>query len=265
MPKNRLVFLGTAGGRQMVFSQERKSGGLLLELDGKRLLVDPGPGSLVHMQSLKLSPEKLDAVLLSHIHLDHSTDANAVLDGMEKPLLVAEEHCVRKKPDFDDWPRVSKYHQKKAQVFAVSPDTGASVGSIRIDATKTNHTCPCVGFVVGGSVRIGYASDGVYFKGQEKYFEGCDVLVLNVHVPKGHESMEKYMSVDDAVLFLRALRKKPRLIVITHISQFMIRANLWRQIKIISESTGCNVMFAEDFMELDLNSLETKPRILKPL
>ncbi|MBI2579206.1 MAG: MBL fold metallo-hydrolase [Candidatus Aenigmarchaeota archaeon] len=263
MVKNRLVFLGTAGGRHMVFSQERKSGGLLLELDGKRIAVDPGPGALVHMQRLKLHPEKTDAVMLSHIHIDHSSDVNILLDGIEKPVLVAEEHCVRKKSDYYEHPRVSKYHQDKSKVFAVSADQSVDLDGLKIETAKTNHTCPCVGFVISGTKKIGYASDGIYFKGQEKYFEGCDLLILNVHIPKGFETADKYMSVDDAILFLRAMKRKPQLTVVTHISSLMLRANLWRQIKIISESTGCNVIFAEDFMELDLGNLSAAPRILK--
>lgn len=263
MPKNRLVFLGTGGSRFMLISQERKTGGLFLELDNKRIIIDPGPGSLVHMQQLKLQPEKSDAILLSHLHIDHTSDANALLDGIENSVLIAEEHCIRKKPDFDDWPRVSKYHQSKAKVFAVNADQSLVLDGIKIETTKTNHNAPGIGFVITGSKKIGYASDGMYFKGQERYFEGCDLLLLNVHVPKGHETIGKYMSVDDVILLLRALRKKPQLTVITHLSPLMIRANLWRQIKIIQENTGCNVIFAEDFMELDLDNLNANPRILR--
>jgi len=246
----------------MVISHERKTGGLFLELNGKRIVIDPGPGSLVHMNSLKLQPEKLDATLLSHLHIDHTSDANALIDGMENSVLIAEEHCLRKKSDWDDWPRISKYRQSKTKVHAVNADQSVVLDEIKIETTKTNHNCPGVGFVISGSKKIGYASDGMYFKGQEKYFEGCDLLILNVHVPKGHETIGKYMSVDDVVLLLRALRKKPRLTVITHLSPLMIRANLWRQIKIIQENTGCNVIFAEDFMELDLDNLNANPRIL---
>lgn len=249
----------------MVFSQERRSGGMLLELDGKRIAIDPGPGSLVNMQQLKLQPEKIDAVMVSHTHVDHCSDANILLDGIEKPVVVAEEHCVRKKADYDEWPKISRHHQKKSEVFALNADQSAQIGSLGITATKANHSCPCIGFVITGSRKIGYASDGIYYKGQEKYFDGCDLLVLNIHLPKGSEIVGKYMSVDDAILLLKAMKKKPALTVISHISTLMVRANLWRQVKIIQESTGASVIFAEDFMEIDLDNVQAKHEIVKKL
>ncbi len=246
----------------MVFSQERKTGGLLVELDGKRFVIDPGPGSLVHLQSLKLKPEKLDFILLSHMHVDHSNDINILLDGIENPVLITEEHCVRKKPDFDEHPHVSKFHQKRTKIHVVNENDKLNIDGIEITATKTNHSCPGVGFVIKGSKTIGYPSDGLYFKGQERYFEDCDVLVLNTTLPKGHETINKHMTVDDAILLLKAISRKPKLSVITHLSTIMVRSNLWRQIKIIQESTGANTIFAEDFLELDMDNL--KSAVLKP-
>jgi phosphoribosyl 1,2-cyclic phosphodiesterase len=55
-----------------------------MELDGTRLLVDPGPGSLVRMRGRKekLDPRLLDGIVLSHAHLDHSGDLNIVIEAM---------------------------------------------------------------------------------------------------------------------------------------------------------------------------------------
>ncbi|RLA94179.1 MAG: hypothetical protein DRG69_05745, partial [Deltaproteobacteria bacterium] len=79
-----LKFLGTAGARVVVFKQLRASGGLWLELNGTRIHIDPGPGALVRALSSrpKLDPEKLDALLLTHRHLDHSADINVMIEAM---------------------------------------------------------------------------------------------------------------------------------------------------------------------------------------
>ncbi len=71
-----IKFLGTAGARFVMLKQLRASGGIWLELAGARLLIDPGPGTLVRCAKSRprLDPAKLDAIVLTHKHLDHSSD-----------------------------------------------------------------------------------------------------------------------------------------------------------------------------------------------
>ena len=60
----------------MVAHQFLASGGAWLSLGGTQILLDPGPGSLVQAIKRRLDPSKLDAIILSHKHLDHSSDIN---------------------------------------------------------------------------------------------------------------------------------------------------------------------------------------------
>ena len=82
--ENILRFLGTAGARFVMIKQLRSSGGMWLELGGSRILVDPGPGSLVRATSgrPKLDPTKLDAIIITHKHLDHTGDLNVMIEAM---------------------------------------------------------------------------------------------------------------------------------------------------------------------------------------
>src|SRR5512142_3006149 len=81
-----LKFLGTAGARFAVSTQLRHSGGLVWSLGGVVLWVDPGPGALVRALSSrpKVDPAKVDALLLTHRHLDHVGDATAVVEAMTR-------------------------------------------------------------------------------------------------------------------------------------------------------------------------------------
>jgi len=79
---DKVIFLGTAGARVMVASQILASGGLWFNLGGTQILFDPGPGTLVRAVKKKLKPTKLDAIILSHRHLDHSADANIMIEAM---------------------------------------------------------------------------------------------------------------------------------------------------------------------------------------
>ena len=77
-----VTFLGTGGARVLVFKQLLASGGLWLDFEGTRLSFDPGPGALVQATQRKLYPTQLDGIILSHRHLDHASDVNAMIEGM---------------------------------------------------------------------------------------------------------------------------------------------------------------------------------------
>jgi glyoxylase-like metal-dependent hydrolase (beta-lactamase superfamily II) len=67
----------------------------LLESGGHRAIVDPGPESTYptlreHLHSRGLSPVQLDAVLLTHIHLDHAGATGSLV--RENPRLVVYVH-----------------------------------------------------------------------------------------------------------------------------------------------------------------------------
>ena len=81
---NYLKFLGTGGARVVVAKQARSSGGIWLSLQGVNLLLDPGPGALVRCWSSrpKMDPTDLDGIIISHKHLDHTGDVNAMIEGM---------------------------------------------------------------------------------------------------------------------------------------------------------------------------------------
>ncbi|HTX43616.1 MAG TPA: MBL fold metallo-hydrolase, partial [Methanocella sp.] len=79
---SEITFLGTAGGRMVVTSQLRKSGGMWLQMGGKNILLDPGPGCLMRCVELGFQPGKLDCIVLSHRHIDHSNDINIMIEAM---------------------------------------------------------------------------------------------------------------------------------------------------------------------------------------
>ncbi len=96
---DEIVFLGTGGARYVIAKQLRATGGLLFRIGNKNILVDPGPESLYRLLEYvpKFDPEKIDAIILSHKHIDHSADINVYLDVMTRGgfqkhgILVAPE------------------------------------------------------------------------------------------------------------------------------------------------------------------------------
>ena len=79
-----IKFLGTAGARFVMIEQLRSSGGLWVSYKDTNILIDPGPGSIVRcaVSRPKLNPLKLNGIILTHKHLDHSNDINVMIEAM---------------------------------------------------------------------------------------------------------------------------------------------------------------------------------------
>jgi phosphoribosyl 1,2-cyclic phosphodiesterase len=77
-------FLGTGGARFVVAKQIRASGGMWMRFGTTQVHVDPGPGALVRALGTlpPQRPAELDAIVLSHKHLDHAGDVNAMIEAM---------------------------------------------------------------------------------------------------------------------------------------------------------------------------------------
>ena len=62
-----------------------------VEIDGHRILLDPGPGALVRLVKSPVGHEGLDIideVLLSHLHPDHCADLVPLLFALHSPVLA---------------------------------------------------------------------------------------------------------------------------------------------------------------------------------
>ncbi len=82
-----LVVLGSGGPG----ATGRASSCYLVLIDGTpRILVDAGPGAFARLGEAKLSLEKTDIVLLTHLHIDHSAE----LPGLFKARAVASSEPI---------------------------------------------------------------------------------------------------------------------------------------------------------------------------
>ena len=70
-----IVFLGTGGGRINLIKQARATGGFRINSANTSIHVDPGPGALITSVKYREDPLKLNAVIVTHAHVDHSNDS----------------------------------------------------------------------------------------------------------------------------------------------------------------------------------------------
>jgi len=256
---DRLIFLGTAGARVMVSKQLTASGGVWIELAGSTILLDPGPGSLVQATKRGLRPDTLDAIVLSHRHLDHSGDANVMVEAMtggglrRGGLLLAPEDALE-----GDDPVVLRYLRPfLARIETLTEGGTYHVGALTL-RTPVRHQHPGQTFGVivetEALLRLAFLVDTRPFAALEQHYR-ADVLVLNV-VRLEPGSGYDHLSIPEAQELIGALR--PRLALLTHFGMTVWRAHPWELAARMSDATGIRVLAARDGMTIDLQTLEVQ-------
>jgi len=243
----KLTFMGTAGARFMVAKQLAASGGLYLEDGATRLALDPGPGAIVQYAKRKIDAARLNGIVLSHRHLDHSGDVNVMIEAMTEGGFKKRGRLFCPSDALDDDPVVLGYLRGfPEEVVRLQPETDYRVGSIEFTTSPIHpHGSETYGFRFGD--RLGWVTDSAYYEGIAKQHR-AEVMVI--HTVLLERRPLPHLCLEDAEAIIREAR--PRLAILTHFGMTMWRAHPWELAARLSESTGIEVKAARDGMTIEL-------------
>lgn len=251
---DKLIFLGTGGGRVVVFRQIRHSGGMWLSMAGINILIDPGPGSLVRIFERGLDTRDLDLIIVSHRHLDHCADLNSVVESAtestKKPLdlLISPSDVIE-----GEDPILLRYLRKGIKDTQLIEE-GKSIAykNLKIIGTvKHIHKgAETYGIEIHSQdKKFVYVPCGKFFEGMlEGYSENADLMVFNTTFPHRQENFY-HLSAEDVEKMIQKYR--PKKAVITHFSVPMLRSDPEKIAAKISRKTGTSVVAASDGMKLE--------------
>ena len=253
---DHLKFLGTAGARHVVATQLRHSGGLVYTLAGFRLWVDPGPGALVRALASrpKIDPARVDALLLTHRHLDHAGDATAVVEAMTGGGFKPRATLLAPADALDDEAVVFRY----AQAFPARVERLRAGGTWELAPGLTiatplahDHGVETYGYrLTAPGLSIGHVVDTFWMDALPDAYARVDVLLVNTTRLQGGDRRLLHLGADDAERLVAAVR--PRLAVLTHFGMQLVRNGPDRVALAISERTGVPTVAARDGQALPL-------------
>ncbi len=250
---NWLKFLGTAGARFVMIKQLRASGGLWLSYAGTNLLIDPGPGSLVRCAASrpKLDPGKLDAIILTHRHLDHSNDINVMIEAMTEGGFKKRGKVYLPADALDIDPVVLKHVRGfPEEIIVLKEHSEYQINSIKFTApVRQVHPVETYGLKFElNQTSLSIIADTLYFKGIKEHYKS-DIIVINTVFYEPRPGIE-HLSLADAINIIQEIN--PKTAILTHFGMTMLKAKPHDIARSLSKELGIEVIAAYDGMSAEL-------------
>jgi len=265
-----LVFFGSGGGRIVLDKQVLATGGFRINSKELKLHAEPGPGALLKSLQYKQSPQELNAIFVSHAHLDHVNDARLMIECMNfgrfnkrYGTFIGSESVVKGHKEFEK--QIDEFFKGMLEeCVALKAGEKKQFGKHAVlKATRTAHEDEsAIGFVLETEgVKIGYTSDTQVFEGMEKEYDGCDVLLMNVLRPDG-DNFPFHLSSNDAISLINKMEKKPKAIFLTHLGMKFVNAGPEKQREKIERKTGVKTFIANEGTKVNILELISEQKKL---
>lgn len=256
--RNWIKFVGTAGARFVVAKQLRSSGGLWFSLQGMSICMDPGPGALVRCLSSKpkLDPTKLDGILLSHKHLDHSGDINVMIEAMTEGGYTPKGVLFAPQDALEEDPVIFRYVRTYvSQIQILRENSTYTLGNLKFStAGRHQHSVETYGINFHlPEATLSYITDTKFYPELLSQYPG-EILMMNVVLlTEAPDKKIDHLSLVDVRWMLR--ETKASVIVLTHFGMRMLQAKPWEVAEQLSVETGKKVIAARDGMTLNIEEL----------
>lgn len=240
----------------MVARQVRASGGMWMRFGKTQMHVDPGPGALVRALSAlpPCAPNELDALVISHRHLDHAGDVNAMIEAMTQGGRKPRGALLAPRDAYGEDPVILPHARAFVpREVVLEPQAGPYlVNDVEI-RTSVQHQHPVQTY----GLHFRYAGTTISYLPCTRFFEELiedyrshapDVLILNVL--RYRDAMDiDHLTYDDARRLIGGIR--PHVAVMTHFGTRMLEQRPDRLAQELEDEFGLRVLAARDGWTLD--------------
>jgi len=249
-----IKFLGTAGARFVMIKQLRASGGLWISYRGMNVLIDPGPGSLLRCAASKpkLDPSKLDAVILTHRHLDHSADINVMIEAMTEGGFKKRGVVFCPKDAIGEDSVILKYAMNfPAEIKILEARQHYKIGNFEFETSLQHiHTVETYGLKFKiQDTNIAFLADTRYFRELVDFYK-ADILIICVVFFEPRPGID-HLCLADAESLIKDIG--PNKAILTHFGMTMLKAKPYLKAQELTQRLGLEVEAAYDGMTLDFS------------
>ena len=245
-------FFGTTGNKDIIFKNIRSAGGLYINIDDTHIVFDPGINTFYKYIHTYGNKERIDGIIVSHVHIDHANDLNIFIElmtngGREKrgsvivPKQAIENRILQ--PYLESFPE---------KIETIEANKTYKIKNLEITASiPHDHGVECYGFTIKTSRnKIGIVTDTKYFPELLKSYENCDILIMNVAYHINNKEKAKHLDIPAVEEFIKTIQ--PAKVILTHFNKNILSANPPEIAKDLTKKYGIEVISTEDDMDLYL-------------
>lgn len=203
------------------------------------------------------NPRELDAIVLSHKHLDHAGDVTAMIEAMTSGGFRRRATLLAPADALDSEPTVLPYAQHFVErVERLTASSGPyTIGDVELRTSIPHvHAVETYGihFSYRGT-RISYLPCGRYFEALAQDYAAAkpDVLIINVLRYRDRMDVD-HLTWDDARRIVEAVN--PKVVVFQHFGTKMLEADPVALAQTIEDDLGLRAIAAHDGMLLDVDT-----------
>ena len=203
-----------------------------------------------------MDPMKLDAIILTHRHLDHAADVNVMIEAMTEGGFKKRGVLFTPEDALTEDPVVFKYVRNYISRIEIIKEGGRYKLSDTVTfETPLKHHHPSETYGINfftSKYTISLIVDTRYFPELLKHYKG-DVLIINVvryTVDKDMKTWLYHLSIRDVKEIVMAL--KPKVTILNHFGMTMIKAQPRVVAEQLSKETGLKIIAAGDGMKFNL-------------
>jgi len=225
--------------------------------------VDPGPGALVRALSHvpPCEPARLDAIVLSHKHLDHSGDINVMIEAMSQGGWRPRGMVLAPLDAFEGEPVIHPYLKRFVPRFEHLSEHGGPyvIGDVEIEGSiRHKHPVETYGLHLryprnGSELRVSYVPCTRYFDGliEDYAVRKPDALIVNVLRYEDKLDVD-HLTFPQAKKLISEVR--PRVAVLTHFGTRILERDPRKLAQSLEDELGLRVHAATDGWTLDLET-----------
>ncbi|MEG1642500.1 MAG: MBL fold metallo-hydrolase [Synergistaceae bacterium] len=257
-PNNFVYYIGTGGSRFSMMKQARKTGGIWFSYGGTNGIIDPGPGCLYHICNVSppLDLHSIDTIILTHKHIDHSTDINVIAEAMtnggfeKRGTVILPDDCLNSED-----PTLLHYSRRNIKEIITPVDrkfinlnNGVTIEPVEL----SHHGVQCYGYIFRkqGLKTWGIISDTHYLEYLGDRYSDCEFISMNITFTSKRDRMD-HLSIEEVPEILKKIKSK--LVVLVHLGIKALESKPDMLVKKICTTTT-KVIIGKDDMYINLDT-----------